>query len=81
MNINAKNILDDTGYGAFVIGIMVFCAIYKRNESIRYLLVVEVVWGNLPLEVMGGSAIKSIRIRDRTVCASIQISNKVIDPL
>ena len=70
MNINAKNTEDDAGDGAFFIGGVAFSTICKINKSVGYILGVEVAWGNLLMDVMGGSAIKAIGVHIGAVWVS-----------
>ena len=72
---------DDTGYGTFFIGGMAFSTIWKINKVIGYLLVVEVAWGNLLVEVTGGSAIKARGIHYMAVRLYRQLAGEVLDSL
>ena len=81
MNSNTKKAEDDAGYGMFVIGSMAFSTICKRNEVIGYLLGVEVAWGNLLMDVIGGSVINAKGIHYGTVRAAIQLADEVLDLL
>ena len=65
----------------FFIRGMAFSTICKRNEVIGYLLGVEVAWGNLLMDVIGGSFIKAIGINYGTVRAAIQLADEVLDSL
>ena len=55
--------------------------IYKSNKVIGYLLVVEVAWGNLLMEVTGGSAIKARGIHYVAVRVYRQLADEVLDSL
>ena len=70
MDGNSKNTEDDSGYGAYAVGVLSFSAIYKINEVIGYLLGVEVVWGNLLNEVMVCSYVEARGIYYSTVMGS-----------
>ena len=72
---------DDAGYGTFFIGGMAFSTIYKSNKVIGYILVVEVAWGNLLMEIMGGSAIKSRGIYYGDVRVYRKLADEVLDSL
>ena len=65
----------------FVIGGMAFSTICKRNKVIGYILGVKVAWGNLLMDVIGGSVIKAIGIYYGTVRAAIHLSDEVLDSL
>ena len=60
---------------------MAFSTICKRNEVIGYILGVEVVWGNLLMEVMDGSAIKARGIHYWKMWAAIQVADELLDLL
>ena len=62
VNISTKNTEDDAGYGAFVVEGAALSSICKINETIGYLLIVEVAWGDLLTEVIGGSSVNAIRM-------------------
>ena len=67
VNISTKKTEDDAGYGAFVVEGAALSSICKINEAIGYLLIVEVAWGDLLTEVIGGSSINARRIHDGKV--------------
>ena len=73
MKPKAKKTEDNAVYGTFVIGGMDFSTIKKINEAIGYLLVVEVAWGNLLMEIMGCTAVKERGIHYGTVRESVQL--------
>ena len=58
-----------------------FLVIYKRNKAIRYLLGVEVAWGNFFTEVMGCRDVKDSRLHDDMARAAGQVADEVLDTL
>ena len=77
MDHNTKEAQDNTGDGAFFIGGVAFSSVCKINNNIGYMLRLEVACVYFFPEFMGICAIKSRRVHDWVVGASIKVSDEV----
>ena len=78
---NNKNIEGEPGNHIFVVENTAFPTICKTNETVWYILGMEVAWGNLLMEFMGCSSIKTRGIPYGVVRENVKISDEVVDTL
>ena len=81
MDSNAKKTEDDAGNSAFVVEVMAFSTIYEINNTIWYILVMEVAWGKLFIEFMGCSPINTRGMHDWVLRATYNVADEMIDTM